>query len=383
MHVSPNMCISNYNLYKRSVLSLGVFLICKLLISDLRAQTSGPYNASTFSNMALSGSTTNWVNTENAENSDNRYASVATNSLSGNGDYTDYFYASNFKFSLPLGAVIYGIEIQIERGDVNNCKDHSVRIVKGGVPGSENKAVSPAWSSEATRTYGGVADLWSDIWTASDINSADFGIVFSVKKQGGGANPQPRIDHVSIVVYHSSALPVELLNFSANEKMDQCELNWKTASEINNSHYIIERSSDLENWAPLRMVQGNGNSSSITAYAYIDKDPIPGQSYYRLIQYDHDGTETIFDPVSFFFEVAFDIQLYPNPNNGVFQISGKNLDNMSVSIFDDKGKRITTQSFNDHGETKKFDISFLDQGFYIINLKHGHGVISKRILVIN
>jgi len=48
------------------------------------------------------------------------------------------------------------------------------------------------------------------------------------------------------------------------------ELTWATASEIDNSHFVIERSYDGEHFEEVARVEGNGNSSEVLHYAYTD-----------------------------------------------------------------------------------------------------------------
>jgi hypothetical protein len=47
----------------------------------------------------------------------------------------------------------------------------------------------------------------------------------------------------------STPLPVELTSFTAALKFDIVELKWSTASELNNDHFTIERSTDLREFS--------------------------------------------------------------------------------------------------------------------------------------
>lgn len=87
-----------------------------------------------------------------------------------------------------------------------------------------------------------------------------------------------------------SPLPVELLEFTGNAVSKGIELNWVTASEVNNSHFNLLRSYDLNEEIQIARIEGNGNSSSESQYSYIDEDPQKGWNYYRLIQHDYDGS---------------------------------------------------------------------------------------------
>lgn len=87
-----------------------------------------------------------------------------------------------------------------------------------------------------------------------------------------------------------SALPVVLTTFSAVLKDDVTNLNWSTASEINNDFFAVERSADGRLFQELLRVNGNGTTQSAHNYDASDETPLPGISYYRLRQTDFNGT---------------------------------------------------------------------------------------------
>jgi hypothetical protein len=66
-------------------------------------------------------------------------------------------------------------------------------------------------------------------------------------------------------------------------------LKWSTASETNNSHFIIEKSFDAINFFEIGNVAGAGNSSTTLYYSFTDNN-VNGFAYYRLKQVDFNGT---------------------------------------------------------------------------------------------
>ena len=70
-----------------------------------------------------------------------------------------------------------------------------------------------------------------------------------------------------------SALPVDLIHFDVHATANHhADLHWATASEINNSHFEIERSYDGKTFESVGEVAGNGNSQHQIAYSYLDED---------------------------------------------------------------------------------------------------------------
>lgn len=115
----------------------------------------------------------------------------------------------------------------------------------------------------------------------------------------------------------ATPLPIELISFSA-EKTEEgtVRLEWQTASEVNNSHFTIERSTDGSTIEDIAVLAGAGNSATILDYDYIDKAPLPGRSFYRLRQTDFNGESVPSEFVSVFIELvekSYQYKLYPNP----------------------------------------------------------------------
>ena len=96
-------------------------------------------------------------------------------------------------------------------------------------------------------------------------------------------------------------LPIELMYFTAVPHGDVVNLEWATASELDNDRFVVERSVDGFNFQPVLTRSGAGNSTSVIEYQDVDRSPLPGLSYYRLGQIDLDGTTTWSDlvPVEF------------------------------------------------------------------------------------
>jgi hypothetical protein len=114
------------------------------------------------------------------------------------------------------------------------------------------------------------------------------------------------------------AIPVELLSFSAQKTDVGVELNWKTATETNNSGFIVERSRDEENFTQIGFVSGKGTTTEISSYIYLDTEIEVGKYYYRLKQTDFDGTFKYLNVVLVDVGLPKQFQLsqnHPNPFN--------------------------------------------------------------------
>jgi len=89
--------------------------------------------------------------------------------------------------------------------------------------------------------------------------------------------------------YNCLPLPISLITFEGFYENQVVTLDWSTASEINNSHFIIEKMGDDFGIKEIGRVEGSGNSNTMKQYGFIDLHPSEGINYYRIIQYDYNG----------------------------------------------------------------------------------------------
>ncbi|MFB9862247.1 hypothetical protein [Rufibacter immobilis] len=89
----------------------------------------------------------------------------------------------------------------------------------------------------------------------------------------------------------ATPLPVTLINFTATaQNAGKVQLNWATASEINNKEFVVEQSTDGLTFTSAKTVAGGGNSNVQLNYTATVGAPATGVVYYRLKQVDFDGS---------------------------------------------------------------------------------------------
>ena len=125
--------------------------------------------------------------------------------------------------------------------------------------------------------------------SANNNPSVRIGFTWVNDDDGAGADPSFAVDDISLET--PIILPVELISFNARKAGESVELEWQTATEIENSHFNIERSSNAIDYTTIGTVTGHGNSTTVHNYRFFDNDPMP-RNYYRLRQVDFDLTAT-------------------------------------------------------------------------------------------
>lgn len=110
----------------------------------------------------------------------------------------------------------------------------------------------------------------------------------------------------------TTPLGVSMAEFSGYHKQRNNYLFWNTISEENNSHFLLQRSKDASQFETIATIAGNGTTQSVSNYNYIDHSVNQKITYYRLIQIDYDGTETIGKMISIASESG-NSKIYPSP----------------------------------------------------------------------
>ncbi len=124
---------------------------------------------------------------------------------------------------------------------------------------------------------------------------------------------------ISINSTSSVATPVELISFSIHQQNNNINLNWETATEVNNYGFEVESKNwTTDEWTTIGFVEGNGNSNSKKQYSFADYNILDGIVKYRLKQIDFDGSFEYSDEVEIEIENNLEYKLVqnsPNPFN--------------------------------------------------------------------
>jgi hypothetical protein len=100
------------------------------------------------------------------------------------------------------------------------------------------------------------------------------------------------------LIMTNGALPVELLYFDGIAYDKTNYLEWATATEHNSSHFVVEKSEDGYTWKSIGQQWAAINSTQEIQYDLMDDNVYPVINYYRLKQFDIDGTNKEYGPIA-------------------------------------------------------------------------------------
>jgi hypothetical protein len=178
-------------------------------------------------------------------------------------------------------------------------------------------------------------------------------------------------------------LPVTLLDFTGQVQVQGNLLQWQTSSEVNNDHFVVQRSGDGGTFGSLGVVPGNGTSSLVNDYQFLDSFPMTGNNFYRLQQVDRDGHATYSAIILLNDPGGSGMRLYPNPATTILNIvpptnSVSGL--IQVDIFDATGQLVQSQENITAIGVLPLNISLLKPGIYTITLYLAHSRLLGRFI---
>lgn len=198
-------------------------------------------------------------------------------------------------------------------------------------------------------TVGGVTGVFRSVnegasWTRINDDAHEFGGIGNGQFVIGDMNVAGRVYLSTVgrgIVYADPSVvaPVNLVSFEALRKSEQVEVAWRTVSEQNSSHFVLERSSDGQKFYEYASVPATGNSSTLRLYSFADENPLEGISFYRLKMVDADGTFTYSEIEKIFSENSFSAKIFPNPASHFVSVHSSACE-ASLAIYDVQGKLV-------------------------------------------
>lgn len=179
---------------------------------------------------------------------------------------------------------------------------------------------------------------------------------------------------VTIPMTETVSLPVQLLSFAGRASNCKVHLTWKTASEVNFSHFDLQRKVGSGNYVKIETIQASGSNST---YSYDDASTNKNVSY-RLKLVDNDGSEE-FSNIVFIEDActtrfAGQVIVYPNPSTvnasvNVEYTSESKLENANLVLHDMRGRIVFSNNVTIEKGTTFITIQTpFAQGMYMLSI---------------
>ncbi|QRR02328.1 S8 family serine peptidase [Dyadobacter sandarakinus] len=197
-----------------------------------------------------------------------------------------------------------------------------------------------------------------------------------------------------IRVYNNTALPVNLLAFTAEKKLSEAGeaafLKWQTAQEQNFDHFVVEvAAGDTAYLAGHFRVIGRV-AGGRSAYAFEHRGTAQsGRNYYRLQMVDKDSSSAYSQVRVLDFRSTPEWIALPNPASGEFFVQGtaKAGEKVLIQVYDAAGKQRRKQQFTALGGRQFFrmDLTGADcpEGLYMLEVLAGREKYVLKVLKVH
>ena len=166
-------------------------------------------------------------------------------------------------------------------------------------------------------------------------------------------------------------LPVELTSFQGKVQDETVVLTWTTATEINNSHFEVQRSLDGSRFDFVGAQEGLGTTNQPQHYTLVDKERVVGETYYRLKQVDFDGAYEFSNIIAIKVPTKNVIAaVIPNP------IEDKTMVKFGLELSDYTKLEVRTvtgqlvKTYQVTGKNQEVNFQDLQRGIYFLNIKN-------------
>lgn len=207
--------------------------------------------------------------------------------------------------------------------------------------GGDNTGVNSANNAPQTDNSEGAG---GNQWTQDIVATAGQCYTICINNYGTGSD-NFSLTFGGTATLSCTPLPIELYKFECESTTKGINLEWTTISETDNQEFQIWRSIDGIDYSRIATVPGKGTTNITQFYKYSDFKPFSGVNYYKLVQKDYQGKESVLNVKYCYYEVI-------DPN--------------SVKYYNMVGQIV--------------DFQHSPNGVYIKSYKSGNKTITERIL---
>ena len=164
----------------------------------------------------------------------------------------------------------------------------------------------------------------------------------------------------------NSLLPIGL-SFTLTKQNNRPLIKFPIYDIVNNQTVVIERSANGRDYKQV----GGVPISQMGNYYYIDDQPLPGTSFYRLKLVEKTGNGDYSDVKTFRMDAENSMQVSPNPAKDLIRISAPpswQQNQITVFLFDAAGALVRKENFTSSSTEINFTLNKVNTGTYFLHV---------------
>ncbi len=181
------------------------------------------------------------------------------------------------------------------------------------------------------------------------------------------------MNRFEILINPLTTLPVLISSFNANKANEGVVVKWTTSTAINHSHFNVQRAGDDKIYEEIETVEAQQNG----IYQIVDRTPLMGYNYYRLVQVDRDAKTTITEPIVINYELnestTSGILVYPTITDANYTVKyngSLSSATYDITVSDVSGKTISQEKLQKSALENGYKgvLPNVKAGVYFLNL---------------
>ena len=174
-------------------------------------------------------------------------------------------------------------------------------------------------------------------------------------------------------------VPLKLVSFSGSLNRNNVNLAWQTQNELNSKDFIIEYSTDGQNFTTVGTVAAK-NLAGTNNYSFVHSPAFSTNNFYRLKIRDLDGSFVFSEILKIGNRQVNTSWVYPTVvENNVIHVYPDVTMN-AVELYTSQGQLVLKQILT--GSTyKEIPVNGLAKGMYLIKLKTGRSAVTEKVVI--
>jgi len=176
-------------------------------------------------------------------------------------------------------------------------------------------------------------------------------------------------------------LPVKLEEYKVAKRQTDVVVNWKTSGEMDVKYFSVEYSLDGIQFVSLKNMESKGKGGNGAEYKFIHTTPVKGIQYYRLVEYNLDGSKTYFSTRSVSFDGILNlVQVLPNRVHDkvtAYVVQGLY---QQVQLMDNTGRTLYVKDLSSQSTELNLGMKSYAAGIYYLRFIGKNTVITKRFV---
>ena len=248
----------------------------------------------------------------------------------------------------------------------------------------------------AAATWNGSAWQYITVYTIPPANAdtSDSGDLYRVVVATTSSNLSNSdclfTDGISIinlsVINCGVPLKTELISFNGKLVSEIGNLSWTTSKEDESLVYVIERSSDGNNFATAGTVSSHNNYSlEVNYYSFSDPVPVTGKMFYRLVIVDGEGRKKYSHTIALNRKISETFlvnTINPFYYSIEFDVTSTTDSKIEVELIDLYGKIVRRNNYFIHPGVTALSLpaETIPTGTYIFRIKNENNIVNIKLL---